>query len=158
MTLNPMKILFVSAEVSPYCKTGGLGDVAGSLPAALRDAGADARVVLPKYGSIPAHLLTGIRLVATFNVHQSWRVQEAKVYANPDNSTYFIENDHYFNRGGLYGYSDDHERFAFFTKASIEMLSHIGFEADILHFNDWHTGLAPLIYGMYMAVSLSIQT
>jgi len=143
MTLNPMKILFVSAEVSPYCKTGGLGDVAGSLPAALRDAGADARVVLPKYGSIPAHLLTGIRLVATFNVHQSWRVQEAKVYANPDNSTYFIENDHYFNRGGLYGYSDDHERFAFFTKASIEMLSHIGFEADILHFNDWHTGLGP---------------
>jgi len=138
---TPLKILIVSAEVSPYSKTGGLGDVIGSLPKALRANGVDARVVLPKFGSIPSQLIKDIQHVSTFNIHLSWRTQEAKVYA--DSSVYFIENNHYFAREGLYGYDDDHERFAFFTKAAIEMLGHIDFKPDILHFNDWHSGLGP---------------
>ena len=146
MNNNPLKILFVSTEVSPFSKTGGLGDVAGSLPKALRMKGVDVRVVLPKFGSIPTGLLEGLNPVAKFTVHLSWRAQNATVYTfdSDDNGyIYLIENDHYFNRDNLYGYDDDHERFAFFTKAAIEMLSHIGFKADILHFNDWHSGLGP---------------
>jgi len=147
MPKRPLKILIVSAEVSPYSKTGGLGDVAGSLPKALRAKDVDARVVLPKFGSIPQEYIEDARLAATFDVHLSWRTQQAKVYAldphNNGESVYFIENDFYFARDGLYGYDDDFERFAFFTKASIEMLGHIGFKADILHFNDWHSGLGP---------------
>jgi len=143
LTKKPLKILFVSTEVSPYSKTGGLGDVAGSLPKALRTKGVDVRVVLPKFGSISPGLLEGISPVANFTVHLSWRAQSANVYKAKDDCVYFIENDHYFNRDSLYGYEDDHERFAFFTKAAIEMLSHIGFKADILHFNDWHSGLGP---------------
>ena len=175
--MPPLKVLLVSAEVSPYSKTGGLGDVAGSLPKALRAKGVDIRVVLPKISSIPQSRLEGLRHIATFNVHLSWRTQEAKIYtldtpstdsanSNPGapaktgtpvntlcisgetNATdkgeiYFIENDYYFNRSSLYGQEDDHERFAFFTKAAIEMLNHIGFKADIIHFNDWHSGLGP---------------
>jgi len=140
---KPLKILFVSAEVSPYSKTGGLGDVAGSLPKALRGKGVDVRVVLPKFGSIPAGLLKGAKPVANFTVHLSWRAQNADIYALENEHVYFIENDQYFNRDGLYGYNDDHERFAFFTKAAIEMLPHIDFQPDILHFNDWHAGLGP---------------
>ncbi|MCL2528335.1 MAG: glycogen synthase [Defluviitaleaceae bacterium] len=139
------KILFVSAEVSPYCKTGGLGDVAGSLPKALRTKGIDVRVVLPKFKCIQGSLLADIRLAATFNVQLGQRTHEVKVYAldadGKGDSIYFIENDHFFSRDGLYGHWDDHERFAFFTKAAIEMLGHIGFKADIVHFNDWHSGI-----------------
>ena len=143
MTINPIKVLFVSAEVSPYSKTGGLGDVAGSLPKALRGQGMDVRVVLPKFGNIPVGLLKGVRKVVDFTVHLSWRAQNAAVYATEDDTVYFIENDQYFNRDGLYGYDDDYERFAFFTKAALELLPHIGFKADILHFNDWHSGIGP---------------
>ncbi|MCL2378065.1 MAG: glycogen synthase GlgA [Defluviitaleaceae bacterium] len=143
MSKNPLKILFVSTEVSPYSKTGGLGDVAGSLPKALRGKGVDVRVVLPKFGNISPALLNGITSAANFTVHLSWRAQNAAVYAAEEDSIYFIENDQYFKRDGLYGYEDDHERFAFFTKAAIEMLPHIGFKPDILHFNDWHSGLGP---------------
>jgi len=147
MLKKALKVLFVSAEVSPYSKTGGLGDVAGSLPKALRGKDVDVRVVMPKFGNIASELLEGARQVANFDVHLAWRTQEAKIlaadpYGNGD-SVYFIENDFYFARGGLYGYGDDHERFAFFAKAAIEMLGHVGFKADILHFNDWHAGLGP---------------
>jgi len=136
-----LKILFVATEVNPYSKSGGLGDVAGSLPQALRGQGADVRVVLPLYKTVPAHLIADAKEVAHFTVHLSWRAQETTVLAL--GNVYFIKNDHYFNRDGYYGYDDDFERFAFFTKASIEFLQHIGFQADILHFNDWHTGLGP---------------
>jgi len=137
-----LKILFVATEVSPYSKSGGLGDVAGSLPQALRGLGADIRVVLPLYKTVPANLITDAKEVARFTVYLSWRAQEATVFALDEN-IYFIKNDWYFNRDGYYGYDDDFERFAFFTKASIEFLQHVGFQADILHFNDWHTGLGP---------------
>ena len=97
---TPLKVLFVSTEVNPFSKSGGLGDVAGSLPKALRDVGVDIRVALPKYKSIPESHLTDARKVSQFTVHLAWRAQEAAVYAldahgNGD-STYFIENDFYF--------------------------------------------------------------
>ena len=140
--MTPLKILFVSTEVNPYSKSGGLGDVAGSLPKALREEGADMRVVMPLYKSVPAHLLTGLREVCSFNVQLGWRSQTATVFTIND-EIYFIKNDHYFTRdgSGYYGHDDDFERFAFFSKAAVELPGHINFGADILHFNDWHTGL-----------------
>ena len=144
---KPLKILFVATEVSPYSKTGGLGDVAGSLPKALRDRGVDIRVALPKHGAIPKKYFENAKVVADFGVGLSWRTQNVKIHAldayGDGDSVYFIENDFYFNRDSYYGYGDDFERLAYFTKASIEMLSHIDFQADVLHFNDWHTGLGP---------------
>ena len=144
---EPLRVLLVATEVNPYSKTGGLGDVAGSLPKALRDRDVDIRVVLPKYKTIPEELITDAKLLSTFTVHLSWRAQEAKIYMLDEYgdgaSVYFIENDFYFARDSYYGYGDDFERFAFFSKATVEMLSHVGFQADILHFNDWHTGLGP---------------
>jgi len=141
------KVLMVSTEVNPYSKTGGLGDVAGSLPKALRGRGVDIRVVLPKYKNIPAEMIKAARHVVTFTVHLSWRTQEANIYVIDEHgdgdSVYLIENDFYFSRDYVYGYDDDFERFAFFTRASIEMLGHVNFQANILHFNDWHTGLGP---------------
>lgn len=142
-----LKVLLVSTEVSPYSKSGGLGDVAGSLPKALRDIGVDMRVALPKYQSIPAEHLKDAKKVSEFTVRLSWRAQDATVHAldahGDGDSVYFIENDYYFARESYYGYGDDFERFAFFTKATLEMLSRIDFQVDIVHFNDWHTGLGP---------------
>lgn len=141
---DKLKILLVSTEVSPYSKSGGLGDVAGSLPKALRARGVDIRVCLPKYKSIQPPLLKNIKRAASFNVHLSWREQPAVVYALDGTSTppgYVIENNLYFGRDNYYGYGDDYERFAFFSKASIELLSRVDFKADIIHFNDWQTGL-----------------
>ena len=137
------KILFVSTEVNPYSKSGGLGDVAGSLPKALRERGADVRVVLPLYKTVPEHLLLNAKIIGSFTIHLAWRMQEATIVALEEENVYFIKNDHYFHRDNYYGYDDDYERFAFFPKSAVEMLAHIGFQADILHFNDWHTGLGP---------------
>ena len=148
-----LKILFVSTEVNPYSKSGGLGDVAGSLPTALREKDIDIRVVLPLYKTVPQHLLSDAKNIFNFTVTLSWREQEAAILELEEQSVYFIQNDFYFNRDCYYGYEDDHERFAFFSKASVQMLGHIGFQADILHFNDWHTGLGPTylrsIYHMF---------
>jgi len=141
---KPLKILFVSTEVAPFSKTGGLGDVAGSLPKALRARGADARVVFPKYKTIPEERLAGARKVCSFTTHLSWRSQDASVYAVDDADgapIYMIDNEFYFGRDNLYGFGDDYERFAFFSKTSVEMLAHLDFKADIIHFNDWQTGL-----------------
>jgi starch synthase len=144
---NSLKILFVSTEVNPYSKSGGLGDVAGSLPKALREKGVDIRVVLPKYKTIPEKYNKEMKKISDFTVHLSWRAQEAAIYTldahDNGDSVYFVENDFYFARDSYYGYGDDFERFAFFTKAAVEMLSRINFQADIIHFNDWHTGLGP---------------
>ena len=137
------KILFVSTEVNPYSKSGGLGDVAGSLPQALRQKGADVRVVLPLYKTVPEHLLSDAKIIGHFTVNLAWRAQEATIVALEKENVYLIKNDHYFHRDNYYGYDDDYERFAFFSKATVELLAHVGFQADILHFNDWHTGLGP---------------
>jgi len=147
MDKQQLKILLVSTEVNPYSKSGGLGDVAGSLPKALREQGIDMRVVLPKYKTVPEKYLANAKTVADFTVHLAWRAQDAKILAldahGDGDSVYLVENDFYFCRDSYYGYGDDFERFAFFTKATVEMLSLIDFQADVIHFNDWHTGLGP---------------
>lgn len=145
MSANPLKVLIVSTEATPFAKSGGLGDVAGSLPKELVKNGVDVRVVLPKYGFINNDLLTGIEYISSFEVKLGWRKQNASIYKLESNTPfYFIENGYYFDRDGFYGYGDDFERFAFFTKASIEFLSVVGFAPDIIHFNDWQTGLGPI--------------
>ncbi len=136
-----LKVLIVSSEVSPYAKSGGLGDVAGSLPKALRKAGVDARVVFPKYRTINDKFLTGCEYVSSFDVTLDWRKQKADIFTlNADVPTYMIGNDFYFGRAGYYGYGDDNERFAFFCKAAIEFLDYIDFVPDVIHCNDWQTG------------------
>ena len=148
MTKEGLKVLFVATEVKPFSQSGGLGDVAGSLPQALKAHGVDIRVVFPKYKGISDEHLEGMQYVDFLTVHLSWRQQEASIYTiapkNPaDVQVYMLENDYYFGRNsyGYYGYEDDYERFAFFSKASVEFLTKVDFRPDIIHFNDWHTGL-----------------
>lgn len=140
-----LKVLIVASEVSPYAKSGGLGDVAGSLPEALIKSGVDARVVFPKYKAINPKYLEKSKFEGSFVVTLGWRTQSASIYSlDTKVPTYVIENDYYFNRDGYYGYGDDNERFAFFSKAAIELLGLIDFKPDIIHCNDWQTGPLPV--------------
>jgi starch synthase len=139
-----IKILFVASEVNPFIKSGGLGDVAGSLPRALAGLGADVRVVLPSYSGINFGEFTP-EYVTSFEVKFDWRKPVADIFVvNAACPTYFIANGHYFNRDNIYGYGDDFERFAFFSKAALTLLPSIDFKPDIIHFNDWQTGLGPV--------------
>lgn len=139
-----LKILLVSSEVGPFAKSGGLGDVAGSLPKALRKLDVDIRVVMPKYATIPVKYFEDVDYLGEFQVNLSWRTQTAKILRkNGEVPTYMVENDFYFGRGGLYGYSDDNERFAFFCKAALDMMPLIDFYPDVIHCNDWQTGPLP---------------
>jgi starch synthase len=136
-----LKVLLVASEAAPYAKSGGLGDVMGSLPKALQDAGVDVRIVIPKYRTIKDEYLTSCEYVTSFDITLDWRVQKVDIYsALGDVPTYMLGNDLYFNRSGYYGYGDDDERFAFFSKAAIEFLSYIDFIPDVIHCNDWQTG------------------
>ena len=142
-----MKVLFVAAEALPFIATGGLADVAGSLPRAEK-AGADVRVVLPLYGEIPAALREGMTYVTNFYVPVSWRSQYCGVFqAEYGGVTYYLlDNEYYFKRQGIYGQYDDAERFAFFSRAALELCFHIDFKPDIIHSNDWHTALVPVFH------------
>lgn len=141
-----LKILFVSAEVSPYAKTGGLADVAGSLPKALASMGNDVRIVMPRYKKIK----NGMNYVTDFPVQLDYKKEtcivretEMKFKDGAQNKSlpvYFIDSYHYFDRDGIYCYFDDADRFAFFCRAVLEMLPKISFKPDIIHCNDWHTG------------------
>lgn len=145
-----MKVLIISPEAAPYAKSGGLGDVIGSLPAALRKNGVDVRVVIPKYKSIKKELFAGCKYFGSFQTHLSWRKQPAGIIQKDgDFTAYFIENDFYFGRDEFYGYDDDNERFAFFCKAAIEMLQFIDFFPDVIHLNDWQTGPVCLLLKEY---------
>lgn len=135
-----LKVLFVSSEVAPYAKSGGLGDVAGSLPKALKNEGVDIRVVFPKYKNIKQQYLDNSKYIDSFVVNLDWRNQSASVHLiDTEVPTYMIENDFYFGRDGLYGYGDDHERFSFFCKAVLELMNVIDFIPDIIHCNDWQS-------------------
>ena len=138
----------------PFAAAGGLGDVIGSLPAALRSAGkfsADIRVALPLYGCIDAALRAECTKEAEFFVRLSWRMQPCCVYSLRRAGVlyYFIENDYYFDRENIYGYPDDGERFAFFSMAVLDMLEHIGFYPDILHAHDWQ-GAPAILYNTFL--------
>lgn len=143
-----MQIVFASAECAPFVKTGGLGDVAGSLPAALVRAGAEVIVMVPKYATIKDEYKAQMEHFSDFYVSLGWRNEYCGLEKlEYDGVTYmFIDNERYFARDYPYGFFDDGERFAFFSKAITESLQHLpaGFECDILHCNDWQTALAPV--------------
>ncbi len=147
-TSKKMQIVFASAECAPFVKTGGLGDVAGSLPAALVRAGAEVIVMVPKYATIKDEYKAQMEHFADFYVSLGWRNEYCGLEKlEHDGVTYmFIDNERYFARDYPYGFFDDGERFAFFSKAITESLQHLpaGFECDILHCNDWQTALAPV--------------
>lgn len=148
MSDKKMQVVFASAEAAPFVKTGGLGDVAGSLPRALVAAGADVIVMVPKYGTIASEYTDRMEHVADFYVSLGWRNEYCGLERLViDGVTYlFIDNERYFKRDYPYGFFDDGERFAFFSKAVTESLQHLpeGFQCDVLHCNDWHTALAPV--------------
>lgn len=144
--LKKLKILFVSAEVSPFAKTGGLADVAGSLPKALAELGHDVRVVMPKYKQIKANMQYAADFpVLVGDTNETCIVRKTDLpYKTGDRerslTVYFTDSYRYFDRDGIYGHFDDAERFIFFCKAVLRMLPAIGFKPDIIHCNDWHTG------------------
>ncbi len=144
-----MNILYVSSEANPFAKSGGLADVAGALPKALVADGIDARVVMPLYGDIKWR--ENFEHIASFSVPVGWRSQHCGLYTTVENGVhyYFLDNEYYFDRKGLYGFYDDGERFAFFSRAVLEMLFHLDFKPDILHCNDWQSALAPVYLGLY---------
>ena len=145
--LTPKKILFVGAEVMPFAATGGLGDVMGSLPAALRakyGEDADVRVICPLYDKIPAATVEAMKTETVFNLKLAWRNQYCGIRSIvKDNVTfYFVDNEYYFKRGALYGHFDDGERYAFFCRAVLDMMEKLDYYPDILHANDWQSALA----------------
>ncbi len=143
---DSLKILFVSVEVAPFAKTGGLADVAGSLPKSLVSMGHDVRLAMPRFQQID----TEMKYVADFpvllnNRKETCIVREGEIAFKHDNQdksvpVYFLDNYHLYDREGIYCYFDDADRFAFLCKAALEMLPKIGFQPDIIHCNDWHTG------------------
>lgn len=146
-----MNILYCASEALPFAMSGGLGDVAGSLPKALTAKGCDCRVVLPLYGSIKPELREKLTYLTNFQVPVGWRSQYCGVFtAEVGGVTYYLlDNEYYFKRSGLYGFYDDGERFAFFSRAILEMVKTINFAPDIIHTNDWQTALVPVYLNLY---------
>lgn len=136
-----LKVLIVASEANPFIKSGGLGDVVGALPTALHKEGVDVRVVIPRYKALKDEYLHDVEYLFDITTNLNWRQQTAKILKKPSEvPMYFIENEFYFDRHGLYGYGDDNERFAFFSKVILEMIEEIDFYPDIIHCNDWQTG------------------
>ena len=144
-----MKILYASSEAAPFAKSGGLADVAGALPKALVHDGIDCRVVMPLYGDLK--FKDKLQYVTNFSVPVGWRSQYCGLFKADWNGVtyYFIDNEYYFKRSGLYGFYDDGERFAFFARAILEMLFYTDFEPDIINCNDWQTALTPVYLNLY---------
>ncbi len=152
-----MKVLFASSEAYPFAKSGGLADVAGALPKALRRRLIGCRVVMPLYGEIPYELREKMQFICSITVPVAWRRQYCGIFeAHVDGVIYyFIDNQYYFKRDGLYGHYDDAERFAFFSRAVLEIIPYIGFTPDIIHCNDWQTAMVPVYLNeFYKADSL----
>jgi len=146
-----MNILFATSEAVPFAKSGGLADVAGALSKAVRNRGHACRVVMPLYQSIPTYLHASMKFVTYFNTPLAWRNQYCGVFeANHDGvKYYFLDNEYYFKRSKLYGYFDDAERFAFFSRAVLEMIGRIDFEPDVIHCHDWQTALIPVYLDVF---------
>ena len=140
-----MKVLYAASEAVPFAKSGGLGDVAGALPQALKNKLVGVRVVIPYYQDIPQSLKEQMTFIRSFWVPLSWRSQYCGLFeAKANNVTYYLlDNQYYFGRKGYYGYFDDGERYAFFSKAVLEMIQYIDFQPDVINCNDWQTGLIP---------------
>lgn len=148
-----MKSLFVTSEAYPFAVSGGLGDVAGALPVALRKRFIGCRVVMPLYEDISEELRSQMQFLGSISVPVAWRRQYCGVYETKYNGVtyYLLDNQYYFKRAGLYGYYDDAERFAFFSRAALEILPMIDYKPDIIHCNDWQTALLPVYYSLFYA-------
>lgn len=152
---DKLKVLLVSSEVNPYAKSGGLGDVIGSLPKELVKRGVDARVVFPKYKHIDKTQMKNLRYMDSVIIKRGWREDAGAIFTfDSEVPTYMIGNDFFFERDGFYGYGDDYERFAFFCEAVIHFINKINFKPDVIHINDWQTGLLSVYlkdnYGGFM--------
>ena len=146
-----MKILFAASEAVPFAASGGLADVVGSLPKAISAKGHECAVVIPLYKCISEEHRSDMEFITNITVDVSWRKQYCGVYkADYEGITYFfIDNEYYFDRDGMYGFYDDCERFVFFDRAVLEMIRHIKFKPDIINCNDWQTALIPVYYQVY---------
>ena len=146
MANKKINVLFASFEATPFIKTGGLGDVAGSLPSALQYPACEVRVILPKLRQIPQEYHDQMQFLISFGVPLGWRMQHCGVFTLKLGKIryYFLDNEYYFWRDSAYGYGDDCERIAYFSKAILECLQHIDFRPDVIHANDWHTALVPV--------------
>ncbi len=142
-----LKVLFASAEAAPFAKTGGLADVVGTLPRALNKSKVDVRIIVPLYGDIPETYRNRMRLVATETVQLGWRRQYCGLFEMEYEgvTVYFVDNEYYFRRKGLYNFYDEAERFGFFSKAVLDVLPRLDWTPDILHCHDWHTGMIPVL-------------
>ncbi|MBR5540467.1 MAG: glycogen synthase GlgA [Clostridia bacterium] len=146
-----MKVLFATGEARPFAASGGLADVSASLPRALRARLVGCRVVMPLYECIPTELRTGMTFLTSFSVPVAWRRQYCGVFEAKVNGViyYLLDNQYYFKREGLYGHYDDAERFAFFSRAVLEMLKYIDFKPDVIHANDWQSALIPVYHTLF---------
>ncbi|MGN1412189.1 MAG: glycogen synthase GlgA [Oscillospiraceae bacterium] len=146
-----MNILFAVSEALPYVKSGGLGDVAGSLPVAINKKGHDCRVVIPLYKDISTKDRANMTYITNITVDVAWRKQYCGIFTSTVNGVtyYFLDNEYYFGRNGLYGFYDDCERFTFFSRAVLEMLRYIDFKPNVIHSNDWQTALIPVYYQVF---------
>ena len=144
-----MNILYAASEAAPFAKSGGLADVAGALPRALVKDGIDCRVVMPLYGDLKFR--NELEYITNFSVPVGWRSQYCGLFTAKKNGVtyYFLDNEYYFKRSGLYGFYDDGERFAFFSRAILEMLFYTDFCPDIINCNDWQTALVPVYLNLY---------
>jgi len=142
-----IKVLIAAAEAVPFAKTGGLGDVIGSLPKELIKQGVDARVIMPNYQDIPELFKREMVFKNHFFVQVGWRQQYCGIleFVYEDVTFYFVDNEYYFKRRGFYGYQDDAERFGFFCRAVVESLNKIDFMPDVIHCHDWHTGMVSVL-------------
>lgn len=143
-----MNVLLVASEAGPFIKTGGLGDVMGALPKSLKEQGIEARVVIPKYSGIKPELKEKLKFKQWFTVPVGWRSRYCGIFEYELDGViyYFLDNEFYFDRDGAYGYFDDAERFAFFDRAVLMFIKQINWKPDVIHCNDWQTGMIPVMY------------
>ena len=148
-----MKVLFVASEAQPFMASGGLADVAGALSQALRRRLIGCRVVMPMYDTIPQELKDTMTFVTSISVPVAWRRQYCGIFQAKHNNViyYFIDNQYYFKRDSIYGHYDDAERFAFFSRAVLEIIPYLDWKPDIIHCNDWQTALVPVYYSSFYA-------
>lgn len=146
-----MNILFAASEARPFIASGGLADVIGALPKALLGAGCDCRVILPLYSDIPDKFRANMQKIGEFEVWLGWRSLYCGLFMTElDGVTfYFVDNEYYFRRNGIYGHFDDGERFAYFSKAVLESIKHMDFEPDVIHCHDWQTGMIPAFLNIF---------
>ena len=143
---GPLKVLLLAAEVVPFAKTGGLADVAGALPKAIRALGHDIRVAMPRYGRIDPAKFDLVEVVPSFEVPIHRTTEPARILEGtiePDAPVYMVDNARFFDREGIYMYPDDADRFIFFCRAALEALKHLEWKPDVIHCHDWHTSIVP---------------